>query len=205
MRITTPCLRVWFFSYVYSSSDEHSDDSSLYPQRAPPQSSFTLSPVRVMPYRSHVQQLLPELTLDGDDELVDRDVSDGTSESSSESKYEPSSEMDVAEEAGDIVWRAKRVDRASSAAWSYCVLTTCRVWCGRSGFGATILEGEIERPLGIEAVLTRRSCRFDDAREDVCWDDDEDDFAFPGMSRMFNLRPVVGSVVWSLAGSCETW
>ena len=26
-----------------------------------------------------------------------------------------------------------------------------------------------------------------------------------GMSMMFSLRPVVGSVVWSLAGSCETW
>jgi hypothetical protein len=38
-----------------------------------------------MPYRSHVQQLLPELTLLGLDELVLRDVKLGTSESSSES------------------------------------------------------------------------------------------------------------------------
>lgn len=66
-----------------------------------------------MPYRSHVQQLLPELTLDGDDEFVDRDVRDGTSESSSESKYESSEEVD---EAGDIVCRAKREDRASMVA-----------------------------------------------------------------------------------------
>lgn len=45
-----------------------------------------------MPYRSHVQQLLPELTLEGDELLVERDVSDGTSESLSESMYESSSE-----------------------------------------------------------------------------------------------------------------
>lgn len=54
-----------------------------------------------MPYRSHVQQLDPELTLDGDDELVERDVSDGTSESSSESMYESESD----DEAGEMVWR----------------------------------------------------------------------------------------------------
>lgn len=78
---------------------------------------------------------------------------------------------------------------------------TPRVWCGRSGFGETICEGEMERPLGIEAALVRRLWRDDDA----CWDDDDEDFVFPGMSRMLSLRPVVGSVVWSLAGSCETW
>jgi hypothetical protein len=78
-----------------------------------------------MPYRSHVQQLLPELTLDGDDELVDRDVRDGTSESSSESRYESSSEE--AEEAGETVCLAKRDDRASMVAWLYCVLMTWRV------------------------------------------------------------------------------
>lgn len=83
--MTTPCLRVVFSAYTYSSSDEHSDESSLYPHLAPPQSSFTRSPARVIPYRSHVQQLLRELTLLGDDELVDREVRDGTSESSSES------------------------------------------------------------------------------------------------------------------------
>jgi hypothetical protein len=77
-----------------------------------------------MPYRSHVQQLLAELTLDGDDEFVDLDVSDGTSESSSESKYEPSSDILVAELAGDIVCRAKRELRASSVALSYCVFIT---------------------------------------------------------------------------------
>lgn len=151
-----------------------------------------------MPYRSHVQQLLPELTLDGDDELVLRDVKDGTSESSSESTYESSSLE--AEEAGETVCRAKRDVNASMVAWLYCVLITPRVWWGRSGLGETIFEGEIERPLGMEAVLMRRLWRDDD--ED--WWLDEDDFPL-GMSRMLSLRPVVGSVVWSLAGSCDTW
>jgi hypothetical protein len=94
VRMTTPCRRVVLASYSInaSSSLEHSDESSLYPHLAPPQSSLTLSPDRVMPYRSHVQQLLLELTLDGDELLVERDVRDGTlePESESESMYESS-------------------------------------------------------------------------------------------------------------------
>jgi hypothetical protein len=109
-----------------------------------------------MPYRSQVQQLLPELTLDGDDELVLRDVKDGTSESSSESRYESSLDVD---DAGETVCREKREVSASIVAWLYCVFMTWRVWWGRSGFGETILEGEMERPLGIEAVLIRRLWR----------------------------------------------
>jgi len=84
-----------------------------------------------MPYRSHVQQLLPEEILEGDDELVDRDVSDGTSEpesSLSNSESDSSSEMDVAEPAGLMVWRAKREERASRVALSYWVWMTSRVW-----------------------------------------------------------------------------
>lgn len=157
-----------------------------------------------MPYRSHVQQLLPELTLDGDDEFVDRDVRDGTSESLSESNSESSSEIDVVEEAGESVCPAKRDERASSVALSYCVWMTWRVWPGRLGFGATILEGEMERPLGMDWELTRR-CERSDAEDREDWWDVDEDFVFPGMSRMLSLRPVVGSVVWSLAGSCETW
>jgi len=92
--MTTPCRRVVLASYSISASSslEHSDESSLYPHLAPPQSSRTLSPDRVMPYRSHVQQLLLELTLDGEELLVERDVRDGTlePESESESMYESS-------------------------------------------------------------------------------------------------------------------
>jgi hypothetical protein len=50
------------------------------------------------------------------------------------------------------------------------------------------------------AVETRRDLRSDDEVVVVF----ELDLA-AGMSMMFSLRPVVGSVVWSLAGSCETW
>lgn len=81
-----------------------------------------------MPYLSHVQQLLPLDTLDGDDEFVDRDVKDGTSESLSESNSESSSDsMDVVDEAGEMVCRAKREESASSVALSYWVWMTSRV------------------------------------------------------------------------------
>lgn len=103
-----------------------------------------------------------------------------------------------------MVCRANLVVRASSVALSYCVAMTWRVWCGRSGLGEMIFEGDRERPLGIEAVLTRRESRFDLELDDRSCDEDEDEDFFPGMSRILSLRPVVGSVVWSLAGSCET-
>jgi hypothetical protein len=83
--MTTPWRRVVFSSYTYSSSEEQSDESSEYPHRAPPQSSLTRSPARVIPYLSQVQHELPELTLDGLELLVERLVSEGTSELSSES------------------------------------------------------------------------------------------------------------------------
>jgi len=107
VRITTPCLLVVLASYARSSSLEHSLESSENPHLAPPQSSFTRSPARVMPYRSHVQQL-EALPLDkelGDELLDERDVRDGTSEprSLSESKYESSES--VALEAGEIAVR----------------------------------------------------------------------------------------------------
>jgi len=113
-------------SYWYSSSDEHSDESSEYPHLAPPQSSFTLSPERVIPNLSHVQHELPELTLDGLELLVERDVSEGTLLESSESysDSDSSSEMDVTEPVELIDWRLKRDVRASSVALSYCVLMT---------------------------------------------------------------------------------
>jgi hypothetical protein len=103
-----------------------------------------------------------------------------------------------------MVWRAKREESASRVALSYCVLITWRVWWGRSGFGAMIFEGESERPLGIEAVEMRRSWRLEDEREEE-WVVEEEAGLRPGMSRMLSLRPVVGSVVWSLAGSWLTW
>lgn len=122
--MTTPWRRVVLASYWCSSSDEHSEESSEYPQRAPPQSSFTLSPVRVIPKRSQVQHELPELTLDGLELLVDREVKDGTSEDSSESYSDSSSDMEVVEPSGEIDCWLKRDVRASRVALSYCVLIT---------------------------------------------------------------------------------
>jgi hypothetical protein len=62
-----------------------------------------------------------------------------------------------------------------------------------------MFEGDIARPFGIDAVLIRRECRSEEDRE--LWWDELDDLVLPGMSRILSFRPVVGSVVWSLAGS----
>lgn len=136
-------------------------------------------------------------TDEGDELLDDRDVSDGTSESASLSDSESSDSSRVA-------WLKRDVSFAIVAG-SYSVVTIWRVWFGLMGVGETILDGERARPLGI-SVLTRRECRLAllllvaEVREAAA----ELDFA-PGISRTFNFRPVVGSVVNSLAGSCETW
>jgi len=89
-------------------------------------------------------------------------------------------------------------------AWLYWVSTIWRVWFGFTGVGAMILEGESARPLGIDEELVRRAWRA----AACCWADDTlavELLDLPGILRMLSLRPVVGSVVWSLAGSCETW
>lgn len=77
-----------------------------------------------------MQQLLPLLTLLGDEEFVLRDVSDGTSDprSLSLSKYEePDEERDEMLEAGDMDVRAKREESWSSSAVLYCESTIWRV------------------------------------------------------------------------------
>jgi len=111
----------------------------------------------------------------------------------------------------------------------------CLVACGEIGFGDLIWETERGRPFGMSmAKLSRRDSRreeeecFEEEEEcledDECLDEDEDlleeecldelelellderleDFSL-GTSRMFNTRPVVGSVVEDTAGSWETW
>jgi len=60
-------------------------------------------------------------------------------------------------------------------------------------------SGLTPRPLAMEAVEMRRDLRS--AEETAAMED----FLAAGMSIMLSLRPVVGSTVWSLAGSCETW
>ena len=75
------------------------------------------------------------------------------------------------------------------------------------GVGETILDEERARPLGI-SELTRREYRLvllllvAEVREAGAAA--EPGFA-PGTSKKFSFRPVMGSVVDSLAGSCETW
>jgi len=154
-----------------------------------------------------VQHDDPLDTDEGDELLEDRDVSDGTSESASLSNSESSDSSRVA-------WLKRDVSFAIVAG-SYSVVTIWRVWFGLMGVGETILDGESARPLGI-SELTRRECRLvAEAREAeaagaavaavaAAGAAAEPDFA-PGISRIFSFRPVVGSVVNSLAGSCETW
>lgn len=100
-----------------------------------------------------------------------------------------------------MVWVAKRRLSSSRVVLSYCVLMTWRVWPGRWGLGATMRSGETPRPLGMLADETRREARSDLAGAAAAAGLE----VRPGMSMMLSLRPVVGSVVWSLAGSCETW
>jgi hypothetical protein len=105
------------------------------------------------------------------------------------------------------------------------------VACGVIGLGDLICETERGRPFGMSTVkLSRRDSRREEddeclSREDECldeeWEEDfdeecldeellldedlwEEDFSL-GTSRMFNTRPVVGSVVDDWAGSWETW
>jgi len=141
-----------------------------------------------------VQHDDPLDTDEGDELLDDRDVSDGTSESSSLSNSESS-------ESSRVAWLKRDVSFAIVAG-SYSVVTICRVWFGLMGVGETILDGERARPLGI-SELTLRECRLvlvAEVREAGAEPD-----VTPGTSRTFSFRPVVGSVVNSLAGSCETW
>jgi hypothetical protein len=103
----------------------------------------------------------------------------------------------------------------------YSVSRMVFVACGETGLGDTICETESGRPLGISVERARDSRRDDecllelleclsleeDLLEDLCEDDLEDDLLdlSDGTSRMFRTRPVVGSVVESWAGSCDTW
>jgi len=109
-------------------------------------------------------------------------------------------------EAGETVTRENWEERLSRVAWLYWESTIWRVWFGFTGVGAMILEGESARPFGMEEELVRRAWR----EAAACWAEDDTlavelELVLPGMLRILSLRPVVGSVVWSLAGSCETW
>jgi hypothetical protein len=123
----------------------------------------------------------------------------------------------------------KREVRASTVAGlssPYSDSRMCFVACGEMGFGDWICEMESGRPLGMSVERARDSRREEeeclleleclleeDLDDDLCEDDFDDDLLdeecfsdlSDGTSRMFRTRPVVGSVVESWAGSCETW
>ena len=93
---------------------------------------------------------------------------------------------------GDILDRAKRLVSSSTVGGP--LKSVSRRWrdaYGLEGFGCCILEGERARPLATSA----------EAR----WECFEVRSPPPGTSRTFSLRPVVGSTVYSTAGSWETW
>lgn len=75
----------------------------------------------------------------------------------------------------------------------------CRVWLGLTGCGERILLGEMARPLGM-SMDSGREWRLE-------WRELDEGLACvdAGTSRMLSCRPVVGSIVESLAGSWETW
>lgn len=98
----------------------------------------------------------------------------------------------------------------------YSVSRMVFVACGDVGFGDWICEVDRGRPLGMSPVTARDSRREEDEfllEELECLpeDDDLDDFddelfedlldLSDGTSRIFNTRPVVGSVVEDVAGS----
>lgn len=151
-----------------------------------------------MPKRLQVQQLVDE---DLEDEVADdgeedpllrelrEDVSDGTSESLSLSESESS------------MWvEPKRCVRRSTEEALYCSRVIVRVSWGRFGRGHSIFEGDNERPLGMCSLVRRVCLLWPWEREDSAGAGGAEDFAC-GMSRMLSLRPVVGSVVDSRAGS----
>lgn len=155
-----------------------------------------------MPKRLQVQQLADEdldVAEEGDEEAELREeVSEGTSLSESESESVSESEMLARD-----MWVARR----STEEALYCSRAIVRVSWGRLGRGHLIWDGDKERPLGM-CSLVRRVCLWLLWLE--LWDLDDGAGAagvalLEGISRMLSLRPVVGSVVDSRAGSWETW
>lgn len=197
-RTIIPCRLVVRARYCFSSSlSEEQSLPSSYPHTSPPQSSLTLAPDLVMPYLLQVHALVDEdlddaLVDDGDEEaLLREDVSEGTSLSESLS-------LSLSDSSRAF---PSRLARRSTEEALYCSRVIVRVSCGRLGRGHLICEGDKERPLGICSLVRRvcllLECDFEDGAGATAGPGDFPD----GMSRMLSLRPVVGSVVDSRAGS----
>jgi hypothetical protein len=92
------------------------------------------------------------------------------------------------------------VSWSTVAGAGYCACRMFLVAVGLIGFGDTICDAESGRPLGMLVVETRESRREDDDDEVLleCLLEcllEEEEVLLDGTSRMFRLRPVVGSVV----------
>lgn len=94
------------------------------------------------------------------------------------------------------------VSWSTVAGAGYCAWRMFLVAVGLIGFGETICDAESGRPLGMLAVETRESRREDDDDDDEVLLEcllecllEEEEVLLDGTSRMFRLRPVVGSVV----------
>ena len=124
---------------------------------------------------------------DGDVLPDERDESDEPTELGGLLEYEYSSDMREP---------AKRRVRSSMVG----AKSASRIWrdaYGLDGFGWWILEGDGARPVTTSPEVRRELCLEADELDDF--------FEPPGTSRMLSLRPVVGSTVYSTAGSCDTW
>lgn len=129
--------------------------------------------------------------------LLLRELSEGTSEEASESD---SSSLVSSSESLSRLAAENCADSVSMVGFLKFSFKICDVAFGFPGFGLWIFDGDSERPFATFDVLTRREfCLADlpDVLSSV--------FVAFGMSRTFSLRPVVGSVTDSLAGSWETW
>jgi hypothetical protein len=158
------------------------------------------------------------------------DASDGELDPLREERLEPTDdggEMSYSSSSSKVVALKRLVSCSTVEMLSspYSASRMCFVACGETGFGDWICETESGRPFGMSVARARDSRREEeeclleleclsleeeeDLLEDLCEEEDlEEDLRSDlseGTSRMFKTRPVVGSVVESWAGSCETW
>jgi len=159
-------------------------------------------------------------------------ASDSDDEPERDDKLEPTDDgglMSYSSSSSKVVAEKREVSWSTVAGFKapYSVSRMYFVACGETGFGCWIWETDNGRPLGMSVDRARDSRReleeclldeweedleLEDLEEDLCEEDLEEDLLeewrserSDGTSRMFRTRPVVGSVVESWAGSCETW
>jgi len=93
---------------------------------------------------------------------------------------------------GDWIWEIERGRPFG--------ISTIRLWLSRRD---SLLEEELEC-LSLDECLEERFSLSEWCFDELDLDDLPEDLSW-GTSRMFNMRPVVGSVVDDWPGSCDTW